>query len=163
MESSARDTYLTTQIETATPCKLRLMLIEGALRFGQQAKQCWGRENGVAAAEALLRCHKIVGELLANVASPKTDLSRKLSSVYLYLFRTLSEVRLEHDEKKLDEVLSVLAIEQQTWLQVCEKHGAETPLGSRSRGTSEPDPHGRAPHSGPDAEDRPETAVSFEV
>ena len=81
METTARDSYLASQIETATPQKLQLMLIDGAIRFGSQAKHKWEEGDDEAAADALIRCHKIVGELLASVRSGESEMSHRLSDI----------------------------------------------------------------------------------
>jgi flagellar protein FliS len=52
---------------TAPPQKLQLMLIEGAIRFGLQARSLWNEDRGAEACEALVRSQEIVVELM-NVA-----------------------------------------------------------------------------------------------
>ena len=55
MDSNARDTYLETQVKTATPQKLQLMLVEGAIRFAHQAIHHWEQQDEPAACESLIR------------------------------------------------------------------------------------------------------------
>ena len=97
----------------------------------------WEQDGQQAAQEALVRCHDIVGELLSDASSSESDLSGKLASVYLYLFRTLSDIRLQSDQTKLNDVLRVLAVEQQTWREVCEKFGAEIHESTKARSGEE--------------------------
>lgn len=146
MPASARREYLTTQVMTATPQKLQLMLIEGAIRYGTQAKHLRSEQREDEACEALVRCQEIMGELLASVSAGESDVSRKLAGIYVYLFRTLTEANLQHDDAKLDDVLSVLAIERDTWSQVCEEFGSVAQNNTAAPSTS---PH--APSASPPA------------
>lgn len=126
MPTSAPSVYLTTEVMTATPQKLRLMLIDAALRFGKQAREGWRTQADGAASQSLVRCQEIVKELLASLGCAKNDLSRKMAGVYIYLFRTLTEAHLQRDAKKLDNALRVLEIERETWRLVCDKLGAQS-------------------------------------
>lgn len=127
MAATAHDQYLATQIKTATPQKLRLMLIEGAIRWGEQTKRCWEDGNPLAGDSPFLRCHAILGELLAAARSSDVPLARKVGSLYTYLFRTWTESLRDHDLKKAADVLSVLRMERETWRQVCAQFGADKP------------------------------------
>ena len=124
MDARARENYLATQITTATPQKLRLMLVEGAIRFGIRAQSLWNDEREAEAMEALIRCRQIVAELMAAVKEDGSPLSGKITALYTFLFRTLTESQLNQDAAKLAEVLEVLQVERETWSQVCEKLGS---------------------------------------
>jgi len=131
MTTSPQTSYLATEVTTASPQKLHLMLIDAAIRRAEQARAAWGAGEDARAAEALDRSQEIVGQMLAAIdreAAP--ELGRKIAGVYLFLFRSLLEAGLQRDEGKLDEALRVLRIERETWRQLCER------LGNRS----EPDP-----------------------
>ena len=122
--AAARDAYLTTQVMTATPQKLQLMLIDAAIRSAQQAGRHWQAGNEDAAGEALQHAQEVVSEMLASVGSARSEVSRRLAGIYLFLFRTLTEAHLQRDERKLADALRILLIERETWSQVCEKFGA---------------------------------------
>lgn len=118
--------YLTAQVLTAAPQKLHLMLIDGAIRFAQQAKQVWEDDaKRQAREEALTRCVKITGELLAGMRASNLPAGKQFTAVYAWLFRTVTEAKLLGDQRKLDEALELLAIERETWRQVCEKFGSQ--------------------------------------
>lgn len=123
MQTSAREAYLETQVMTATPQKLHLMLIDGAIRSVLQAQHHWQQKKDEEASEVLIRGQEILSEMLASVSNGDHEISRRLTALYLYLFRTLTEAHLQHDESKLKDVLRVLEIERETWNQVCEKFG----------------------------------------
>jgi flagellar secretion chaperone FliS len=119
--------YLESKILTATPARLHLMLIEGAIRFGRQAQEAIARNDAPAASAPLLRVIDIIGELLAGVRHSTTELNQKLARVYLFLFCRVSEAKINSDPKALAEVLELLEFERQTWQLACDKLGAAIP------------------------------------
>ncbi len=126
MQSSAQANYLTTEVMTATPQKLQLMLIEGAIRSAERTRALWADGDDEGACESLINAQQIVGELVAALnhdAAP--ELTSKVASVYMFIFRSLVEANYQHDEKRLDDAVRILKEERQTWLQVCEKVGSQ--------------------------------------
>jgi len=127
MDATARDNYLTTEVMTAPPQKLQLMLIEGAIRFGQQTRDLWREKRDEQALESLVRCRRIVTEIIGSVKPEGEDLARNVRSIYAYLFRLLTEANRERSEKKLADALRILEIERDTWRAICEKLGPASP------------------------------------
>jgi len=128
MDPSARREYLATEVLTATPQKLQLMLIEAAIRSAETAREKWKAEKNDEACEALIHAQDCIGEMLAGLNKEvDSELTRKVAGVYLFIFRSLMEANYHHDEKKLDDALEVLEIECETWRQVCEKLGSKLP------------------------------------
>jgi flagellar protein FliS len=97
------------------------MLIEGAIRFGRQAKAALDRGEQAVAASALLRVIDIVGEMLAGIREQKTDVNKQLANLYWFLFRRVTEAKINADAAALAETLRLLEYERQTWQLVCEK------------------------------------------
>lgn len=116
-----RSSYLETQINTATPQKLRLMLIEGGIRFAQQTIDCWQEGRGEDGLAALLRCQGIVSELLGGVREDGTPLTRQVIDLYTFLALQLHEAELNSDPQKLADVIRILQEERQTWQEVCQQ------------------------------------------
>jgi flagellar secretion chaperone FliS len=121
MDLSAREAYLSTQILTATPQRLRLMLIEGAIRNARAAQAAWQAGNTAQGSEAIAHCRGIVSELIAGIQPEQTDVARQILGVYLFLFSTLVEAQLARDGGRLNDVLRVLDEERQTWQALCEQ------------------------------------------
>ncbi len=119
--NDARNTYLETQINTATPQKLRLMLIEGGIRYAQQTIDCWGEGRGEDGLAALLRCQSIVAELLGSVREDGTPVTRQVIGIYTFLALQLHEAELNSDVAALADVIRVLQEERQTWQEVCQQ------------------------------------------
>jgi flagellar protein FliS len=121
MDRSATDKYLETQVTTATPQRLRLMLIEGAQRRVHAAHAAWQAgqiAEGVAAVE---HCRNIVAELIAGIHPDQTPTAKQVLGMYLFLLSALTEAQFTHDSHRLSDVARVLDEERQTWLAVCEQ------------------------------------------
>lgn len=125
MQTTARETYLATEVNTATPQKLQLMLVEAAIRFARQGLLHWQRGEEEQAGESLIRCQDIFGEILGGMRPEHNpELVRKVAGIYVYLLRELTDAHLEHDAKAVENVIRVLEVERGTWQQVCEQLGA---------------------------------------
>ena len=122
MTHTARDAYLEAQVLTATPQRLRLMLIDGALRFARQALDLWGDgEQRQSAYLSLVRCRDIVTELYAAIKADQLAVAQDVKAIYLFIFRRLAEAPTYDDPERIREVIGVLEEERETWRQLCEK------------------------------------------
>lgn len=115
-----RAAYLETQIRTATPQKLRLMLVDGALRFASAAIEAHAKGDWERFAQDVSRSREIASELLASVRPEPHPLNDTVRALYAFVFRRLAEAQLLRDAGKLEEALQVLAEERETWQQLCE-------------------------------------------
>src|SRR5262245_21839879 len=118
MDRSAPDSYLETQITTATPQRLRLMLIEGALRQARFAGEAWREQRAEDALEALIRCRDIVAELLSGIRLDQSPLVQQTLGIYAFLFSALTEVQQSRDTHQLAGIIRVLEEERETWTEV---------------------------------------------
>ncbi|MFH1264857.1 MAG: flagellar export chaperone FliS [Planctomycetota bacterium] len=119
---SPRDRYLETEVTTATPQKRQLMLIQGAIRFIERARAHWRAEEDEAAHECLVRVQQIVTEMLSSLNHEiAPELSKRVASLYLFVFRTLVDANLRRNEAKLDDALKVLEPQREAWQGVCKE------------------------------------------
>src|SRR5947207_2093829 len=126
MNPTAREEYLATEVLTAAPQKLQLMLIEAAIRFGRRAELHWQSRENEAAFNALVRCQEVVTQLISGLAANlESPLVRQVSSLYAFIYRTLVSAAFYRDAKKLADALKVLEVERETWRQVCERLGTK--------------------------------------
>jgi flagellar secretion chaperone FliS len=116
---NAGHAYLETQIATATPQRLRLMLIDGALRRAREAVDAWREDRPDDALEPLGRCRSIVAELIAGIREGSSPLADQVLGIYLFLFQELSEVSLGREMARIEGVIRVLEEERITWQEVC--------------------------------------------
>lgn len=133
MPALAREEYLVTEVMTAAPQKLQLMLIEAAIRRIERVRQGWRAGDVEHACEDMVRAQEIIGQILGSLnREVDNDLIKKVAAIYAFIFRGLMEAGLDRDEQKLEGVLKVLEEERETWRQVCEKLAGATPEGRTS-------------------------------
>jgi flagellar protein FliS len=121
MTAAPRNQYLESKVLSAPSHRLHLMLIEGAIRRGKQAEEALRRGDLKAADKPLMQTIDIVGELLAGVRGQKTELNKQIADVYWFMFRLVSEAKINDDADKLNEALRLLEIERETWRLVADK------------------------------------------
>ena len=122
MNPRATESYLVTEVMTATPQKLQLMLIEAAIRSAERARRHWRENENEPAFHCLLRSQQILGEMTSSLDyESQSDFVKNVAGVYLFIFRSLMEAASNRDEKKLDDALRVLNVERETWRLICDK------------------------------------------
>ena len=119
MHSNPHDEYLVTEVMTATPQKLHLLLIEAALRQCERTRRLWSEAQDELAGEALARAQEIVTELLASLNyTEQPELIRRIAGVYNFVFRALVIAHVGHDSSSLADATRLLEIERETWRQL---------------------------------------------
>ena len=102
MNPAARDEYLSTEVLTASPQKLQLMLIDAAIRAASQAQSLWTGERTEAVTRAILRCQALVAQLIAGlVPNHESPLVRRVIAVYEFVHRTLVAAHQKRDPSRL--------------------------------------------------------------
>ena len=115
--------YLFTEVNTATPQKLQLLLIEAALRSANRARQFWqqGRDDravqvaGCTPRDWWPKC------LPASIAKPAAIWRRAFRRSTSSSFARLVKAGHRRDEKSLGDAIRILEIERETWRQLCDK------------------------------------------
>lgn len=108
--------YLKTQILTATPEELRLMLYDGALKFCHQAVAALEESNYDASYSTLTRAQQIVLELSSSLNHRQSpDLCERLGALYTYIYRRLVDANFSHEVTAVQEAIKLLEFERQTW------------------------------------------------
>lgn len=135
-----RDSYFETQIFTATPQKLRLMLLDGALTYARRAAEHWRQGRVYEGGEAIIGCQRIVMELLRGLKPDVApELVAEVAALYNFVSGALIEAGLSRDVAKLNEAVAVLEIERETWRQLCEQLGSS--LDEPRPASAKPAPH----------------------
>ncbi|MHC4989533.1 MAG: flagellar export chaperone FliS [Planctomycetota bacterium] len=126
MPEATPNAYLRTKVQTANPSELRLMLLEGSVRFARQGREALEQADHEAAFTGITRCQSILMELI-NGLRPEHDpsLCEQLSSLYTYLYMQLVRGLRERDLGIMDEVIKLLEYERETWSMVLDKLAEE--------------------------------------
>ena len=114
--------YLATRILTATPEQLRMMLLEGAVKFAKQGRDGMVAKNYEAVFNGFTRCRAILVELVSTMKpEPDAELYARLSALYLFMMSRLLESSHERSVPKAEEVIKLLEYERETWSMLIEK------------------------------------------
>ena len=120
--------YLDGRVKSASQPELQLMLLDGAAKFGRQAKQLWNDDQQRAECERLVgRALDVVAELARSVAGSQLEASQRLEEEYAFVFRQLAAAQVFHDGGALDSALQVLGFHRETWQLACEKLAGASP------------------------------------
>src|SRR6187551_1595029 len=104
MNPQGAQNYLRTKVFTATPEQLQLMLYDGAIRFGEQARVALEQKNFEHSYTMLSRVQKIITELQASLKHDiAPDLCKQMSALYNYIYRKLIEANIDHVLPPLEE------------------------------------------------------------
>ena len=116
MMNPGAQSYLRTKVMTASPAELRLMLIDGAIRFAEQCRGGLADKDFEQAYEGSRQCRAILTELLSGL-KPEHDpvLAQRLNSLYTFMISKLMEGMSERSPACIAEVVQLLKFERETW------------------------------------------------
>jgi len=115
--------YRKTQIETASPEALILMLYDGAIRFIGQAEIAFEEKNIEQISNLLLRIQAIFTELLTALDKDKGgEIAVNLERLYVFFLEQLSEANVKKEVKYLLEIKPLIIDLRNTWEQAMQKH-----------------------------------------
>ena len=123
---SAPNAYLKTRVMSASPAELRLLLIEGAIRFCDQAKSGISEGNPEMIFTGFSKARAIITELISGL-NPDVDpqLYERLTGLYTFMFTRLVDASSEKSVVIIDEVIELLRYERETWSLLVENLAAE--------------------------------------
>ncbi len=116
--------YKTTQISTATPGQLVVMLYDGAIKFCKMAKFGIEQKNIETANNNLIKVQNIIQELKVSLdMKAGGDLSETLDALYEYMLRRLIEANMKKDVKIITEVQKNLEELREAWVEAVKQTG----------------------------------------
>ena len=121
-----RDTnpYLQQEVLTASPVRLRWMLITRAKELCEGVETLWRDGQSALGDQWSIRIREILGELLAGVTEANPA-STQVADFYLFLLKTLSEAEQSRDIKRMGTLKGLLAYEADTWQLLLQKSTSE--------------------------------------
>jgi flagellar secretion chaperone FliS len=124
--TATANAYLRTRVLTASPEELRLMLLEGAVKFARQGRQGITDRDYNAMYQGLSQARDIVFELLNTIRDDvDPDLAANAKALYSFLYRLIVEASFEKDPAKADTAIQLLEYEHQTWVMLMDRLAAE--------------------------------------
>ena len=111
-----KSSYTRTQILTASPVKLRGLLLQRAIQEARGLRQSVETGDGeqILAHGNILR--RLVLELMSGVAEDvDLELLQHLQGITVYLYRKIGEASGQRDCTAADEVVALLEFEKETW------------------------------------------------
>ena len=143
MNQQAAQNYLKTKVFTATPEQLQLMLYDGAIRFGEQARVALEKKQFEQSYTMISKVQKIITELNSTLKHDVfPELCGKLASLYNYAYRKLVEANVSHTVESLDEALKLLRFQRETWVMLLDQLG-KAKAGAAAQKLDVPAPNAR--------------------
>lgn len=126
MMEQTTNAYLRTRVMSASPEELRLMLLDGALKFAHQAREGLSSRNYELSFSGFSQAREIVMELINGIRDDaEPELANKVRGVLLFLYRELMEASFQKSVAKVDNVIKILEYERETWVLAMEKIASE--------------------------------------
>jgi len=116
------DEYLEAQVMTASPEKLHMLVVDGAIRFAKQASQAMRGKDFEGVHEALNRSRDFVVELTGGLNDEHdAELVDKLKGLFGFVYRNLVDADLEQDTQKIADAIKILEMHRETWQMLMSK------------------------------------------
>jgi flagellar protein FliS len=109
--------YQNTQITTATPEKILIMLYEGAVNFSRIALDRLNRGDIAGKGRYLGKALAIVTELMNTLNHDVGgEISQRLEQLYIYLIEQFTQANINNSTKSLESAIEVLVILRDAWV-----------------------------------------------
>jgi flagellar protein FliS len=116
MYNKQLNSYKQTQISTASPGKLVLMMYEGALRFLNLAKQGMQDKKLDIANNNIVKTQKILNELsIVLDLESGGEIAKNLWRLYDYMLYRLIDINLKKDSEGIQEIVGMLEELKGAW------------------------------------------------
>lgn len=114
MINSPYQKYQQTQLQTASPAQLLLMLYDGAIRFVRMGISGIEESNYEKSNINLCKAQAVINELIAAL-NYDYPIAKTLFQVYEYMLHRLINANLKKDKTPANEVLSYLLDLREAW------------------------------------------------
>ncbi len=119
---SVANAYLESQVLTASPERLHLMVVDAAIRFARQGEAALEAENIDVAFRALSSSRSCVSEIMTGINGDlNRDLAEQLRGLFVFVQQNLVRADLRRDPQLIRDALVILEHHRQTWLQLIER------------------------------------------
>ncbi len=123
--ATANEQYLQTTVLTASPAKLRSLLLDRAVGLTQVIRVEREKNPERLVDQWTLRLRDILGELLSGITRQSGPLAVQVSDLYVFLLQQLTLAEQEPGTARIDSIGKILKIEQETWQLVCAEQATQ--------------------------------------
>ena len=117
-ESNPYKRYRQTQVGTAGPLELIIMMYDGAIRFCNQAKKAIEEKNYNEANHFLQRVQAIVDELNFSLNMDAGEIAANLRNLYDFIGTKLVEANIKKDIVTIDKMVNLLTELRSSWAEL---------------------------------------------
>jgi flagellar protein FliS len=131
--------YLRTRVLTASPEELRLLLLDGAIKFAMQGRDGMVSKDFEKMYLGFSQCRNIIFELMTTVREDLApEVVGQIKSLYTFMYTHLLEASHEKSEEKVDAVIKLLEYERETWSMAMAKLASERAGGESAAALAQP-------------------------
>ncbi len=122
MSSNDVNEYLKTKVMTASPAELRLLLLDGSIRFAEQARIGLVNKDFEQSYLGSTQCRAILTELITSLR-PEVDkvLCERLTELYTFMYNEMVTAMSQKDPEGVSKVVDLLVYERETWAMAMER------------------------------------------
>ncbi|MBL4884759.1 MAG: flagellar export chaperone FliS [Planctomycetaceae bacterium] len=114
--------YLESQVMTATPHQLHLMVVDGAIRFANVGKEALLVNNYEDSHLALSRSRDFISEIFSGLDDERApEMIESLRNLFAFSYKNLAQADIEHKPELVDDAIRVLELHKETWMELIEK------------------------------------------
>ncbi|MDP1797634.1 MAG: flagellar export chaperone FliS [Planctomycetaceae bacterium] len=144
--------YLETQVFSASPHRLHLMVIDAALRHTRRALDALDTGKWEELDRCLAKARECVTELIGGL-NPETDpaLVESFQGLFTFIYRMLTLGDLERNPQHLRDAMRILLLHRDNWVALGERlieeataNLPDTPPAFGEPSATVPPPHGRS-------------------
>ncbi len=126
MIESRENPYLEQEVFSASPAKLRWLLINKGVQLTKMIDQLW-QDKDPAATQYTLWLRDVLNELLSAVHG-QDGLAKKVADLYVFMAKLLASAEQKQSLEEIRELRSLLEIEAETWQLVQQSQSSAVPV-----------------------------------
>lgn len=127
--------YRRTQIETAPPEQLILMLYDGAIRFARNGRRALESGDRQKAHHNLTRAQDVMSELIGSLdMEAGGELAANLYQLYRYIYQRLVQANVRKSVEPIDEAIRLVSELREGWYEGVIQGRAHAAADRRSEG-----------------------------
>ena len=120
----AQRQYQQSQIETASPTRLIVLLYDGAIRFSSLGLEALREQRYEDQNLYLLKTQRIVTELMTSLdRNAGGDVAANLYRIYSYVMEQLVRANMQDDAALLQDAIKTLTDLRETWMEIDRMQG----------------------------------------